>query len=109
MIARTARVPLIVYGHRDCLTALMLATLLTERQIAYEWRDVQAGAAQYQDHLRQLAGGYLSVPTVIFPDGSVLVERPQEVLDKLGLRRLGFFAQVRLGVAALRRRNAACC
>ena len=107
MDARTARDPLIVYGHRDCLTALMLATLLTERQIAYEWRDVQAAAAQYQAELRQLAGGYLSVPTVIFPDGSVLVERPWEVLDKLGVGRPGFLAQVRLGLAAMRRRSAA--
>jgi len=37
----------------------------------------------------------------------VLVERPWEVLDKLGLRRPGFLAQVRLGFAAMRRRSAA--
>jgi hypothetical protein len=32
MATRTAGA-LIVYGHRDCLPALMLATVLTERQI----------------------------------------------------------------------------
>jgi mycoredoxin len=32
--------------------------------------------------VQQVNGGYKSVPTIVFPDGSVLVEPPGAVLDK---------------------------
>ena len=50
-----------------------------------------------------MAGGYLSTPTVIFLDGRVLLERPWEVIAKLGLGRLGLLAHLHLGFAARRR------
>jgi hypothetical protein len=58
---------------------------------------------QYQDALRQMAGGYLSTPTVLFLDGSVLVERLWEVIAKLGLGRLGLCADLRLAANPRRR------
>lgn len=62
----------------------MLADVLTEHHIEHERRDVQDGEPRFQDELRQLARGYLSVPTVIFPDGTVMVEPwPEDVLGKL--------------------------
>ncbi len=75
---------LIVYGHHYCGLALMLADALAEHHIKHEWRDVRDGDPWFRDELRQLARGYLSVPTVIFPDGTVLVEpMPKDVLERL--------------------------
>ena len=75
---------LIVYGHDYCGLARMLAEALAEHHIEHDWRDVRDGEPRSRDELRQLAQGYLSVPTVIFPDGTVMVEPwPEDVLGKL--------------------------
>lgn len=75
---------LIVYGHDFCGQAILLSKALEEREIEFEWRDIRRGEPRFQDELRELAHGYLSVPTVVFPDGSVMVEPlPNEVLGKL--------------------------
>jgi hypothetical protein len=64
-----------------------MAKTLTKYRIDHEWRDVKAGQPHYADELRDLANGYLSVPTVIFPDGMVMVEPwPNQVLNRLGLK-----------------------
>ena len=82
---------LIVYGHDYCGQAQMLARMLDEHEIDHEWRDVAQGDPAYQDELRELANGNLSVPTVIFPDGTVMVEPwPNQVLDYLGHERPSF-------------------
>lgn len=75
---------LIVYGHDFCGQALYLRNSLDQNAIAYEWRDIAQGDPRFRDELRQLARGFLSVPTVIFPDGQVMVEPyPREVLARL--------------------------
>ena len=75
---------LIVYGHEYCADAIYLQGYLNRNGITYEWRDIEQGDPQFQDELRLLARRYLSVPTVIFPDGEVLVEpNPKEVLARL--------------------------
>lgn len=75
---------LIVYGHDHCPQARLLFKALAENRVEHEWRDVLKGEPRFKDELRQLARGYLSVPTVVFPDGSVMVEPwPDEVLKKL--------------------------
>ena len=85
---RSAR--LIVYGHAYCWQAALLAKALREHQIDHDWRDIIEGDKAYQGELKKLARGYLSVPTVIFPDGTVMVEPlPDQVLDKIGLTRAG--------------------
>ncbi len=77
---------LIIYGHSFCLQAQLLANELTKQQILYEWRDVLEGPGHFQEELKLLANGNLSVPTIIFPDGTVMVEPwPGQVLEKLGL------------------------
>ncbi len=75
---------LIVYGHNYCPQSRLLLAALNDRHIDHEWRDIVEGEPHYKDELRQLARGNLSVPTVIFPDGTVLVEPwPQDVLARL--------------------------
>lgn len=75
---------LIVYGHNYCGMSRALVNVLKEKEIEYEWRDVREGPVEYQEQLKKLAHGCLSVPTVIFPDGSVLVEpAPYTVVNRL--------------------------
>jgi mycoredoxin len=75
---------LIVYGHAYCADAIYLQGYLNRNAIAYEWRDIAEGDPRFQDELRLLAKGNLSVPTVIFPDGEVMVEpNPKEVLARV--------------------------
>lgn len=79
-----AEARLIVYGHQDCSLSRWLRRELEENQIEFEWRDVKEGFPRFQDELSAVAHGNLSVPTVIFPDGKVLIEpRPKDVLDQL--------------------------
>ncbi|MFQ5613491.1 MAG: glutaredoxin family protein [Anaerolineae bacterium] len=86
---------LIVYGHDYCVQARLLADALARHQIEHEWRDVMRGEPHFEEELKRLANGYLSVPTVLFPDGTVMVEPwPGQVLAKLGLRRAGWLKRI---------------
>ena len=77
---------LVVYGHNFCAQALVLARALNKNEVDHEWRDIMTGPPEWQAELKSLARGNLSVPTVIFPDGQVMVEPyPNEVMDKLGV------------------------
>ena len=54
---------------------------MDQQKIPYEWRDIREGDPVYQDELRELTDGNLSVPTVILPSGTVLIEPlPRKVL-----------------------------
>jgi len=86
---------LIVYGHNYCSQASWLKSVLRKNNVQYEWRDIMSGEPDYADELRSLTGGYLSVPTLIFPDGTVMIEPwPGQVLKVLGLQSPGFFARL---------------
>ncbi len=86
---------LVVYGHNFCPQVLHLVKKLKEHQIDYEWRDVSRGKPGYKRELLNLANGNLSVPTVILPDGEVLVEPfAREVLKKLGHQKPGLFERL---------------
>lgn len=75
---------IIVYGHNRSSQAGLLANILLERRIPHEWRDVVNGDPHYKDELLKLAHGHLLVPTVVFPDGTVMVEAwPDDALAKL--------------------------
>ena len=74
----------------------MLARALKKNAVDHEWRDVMTGPASWQAELKTLANGNLSVPTVVFPDGKVLVEPwPDQVLKTSGTRRNSFLGQLR--------------
>lgn len=65
---------IVIYGHSYCPGARRLRKALEEKQIDFEWRDVKEGDPRFQGELKELARGYLSVPTVILPDGTLMVE-----------------------------------
>jgi mycoredoxin len=64
---------ILLYGRRTCPSVPPVLRLLDEAGAAYEYVDVRQdfdAAAR----LRQITGGYESVPTLVFPDGRTLVE-----------------------------------
>ena len=86
---------LIIYGHDYCGQARRLARTLNQKEIEYEWRDIHNGDPAWKEELRSLAKGYLSVPTVVFLDGKVMVEPwPEEVLDHLQNPPLRFLSKI---------------
>ena len=76
---------IILYGTSWCGSTRRARTLLDEEKIEYVWVDIEKDdeAAKY---VESVANGFRSVPTLRFPDGTVLVEPSMfELRSKLGL------------------------
>lgn len=71
---------IVVYGTAWCGDCRRAKKLLERRGIGYVWIDVeeQKGA---MDEMLRLNGGDRRVPTLLFPDGSVLIEPSNTELD----------------------------
>ena len=81
---------MIVYGHDFCSQSRMLTRVLRKTEVEYEYRDVINGKPVWKKELKKRARGNLSVPTVVFSDGTIMVEPwPEHVLDHLGLKDNG--------------------
>ncbi|HRQ14493.1 MAG TPA: glutaredoxin family protein [Promineifilum sp.] len=65
--------PIIVYGRPGCPGVGPVLRLLDAAEAAYAYVDIRQdpGAAA---RLREITGGYESVPTVVLPDGRAMVE-----------------------------------
>ena len=64
---------IVVYGTAWCGDCRRAKKLLERRGIGYAWVDVEEQKGAKEEMLR-LNGGDRRVPTLLFPDGSVLVE-----------------------------------
>ena len=64
---------LLLYGRPGCPMVPPVRALLDEAGAAYTYLDVRKDA-EAAVRLRQLTGGFESVPTVVLPGGKVLVE-----------------------------------
>ena len=74
-----------VYGTEWCGDCRRSKLFLTQKQIAYEWIDIDKDAQAKALVLEKNAGKAM-VPTIVFADGSFLVEPSnQELAAKLGL------------------------
>lgn len=74
-----------IYGAPWCGGSRRARLLLNQHQIPYRWIDIEQDeeAAKYVESVNQ---GYRSVPTIIWPDGSMLVEPSiEELAKKLGI------------------------
>jgi glutaredoxin-like protein len=69
-----------VYGKSWCGDCARARRILDKRQMAYEWIDIEENAdgARY---VEQVNDGFQSVPTIVFPDGSILVEPSNKILE----------------------------
>src|SRR3989304_10528573 len=72
---------IMVYGTRWCPDCRRSRQVLDHHNIPFTWIDIEddAGAAAY---IQKVNGGYRSVPTILFPVGSVLVEPADAALEK---------------------------
>jgi mycoredoxin len=74
---------IIVYGTTWCGASRRAVRILDEREIPYDWIDITYDA-EGEAFVKATNNGYKSVPTIVFPDNTILVEpSSQELIDKL--------------------------
>lgn len=72
-----------VFGTRWCGDCRRALRILDERHVDYEWNDIDQNK-QAETFVKETNRGNRSVPTIIFPDDSILVEPTnQELTEKL--------------------------
>jgi mycoredoxin len=72
-----------VYGTKWCGDTKRALRILDERKLTYEWINIDQDKAA-EAFVKETNRGYRSVPTIIFPDESILVEPSnQELIGKL--------------------------
>jgi thioredoxin reductase (NADPH) len=77
---------IIVYGTTWCPDCRSSKNFLGEHRIQYIWVDIEQDATAMAE-VERLNHGRRSVPTILFPDGTILVEpSDEELATKLGLR-----------------------
>lgn len=65
--------PLKVYGTRWCIDCYRAKRLLDKQAVNYEWIDINLDQTA-QKFVAEVNSGNLSVPTILFPDGTTLSE-----------------------------------
>lgn len=70
-----------MYGTQWCPDCLRAKQFFKTNNVSYDWIDIEQDtkAAVY---VEKVNGGYKSVPTIVFPDGSTLVEPDNATLKK---------------------------
>ena len=75
-----------LYGAHWCPDCRRSKLFLGEQQIAYDWIDIEKDE-EARRYVEQINNGKRIIPTIVFPDGSILVEPSNaELAQKLGLR-----------------------
>ncbi|MGE3857653.1 MAG: glutaredoxin domain-containing protein, partial [Dehalococcoidia bacterium] len=64
---------LIVYGAPWCPDCRRTKKFLGEHRVGYEWVDIE-GDAEALAYVERLQQGGRTIPTVVFPDGTFLLE-----------------------------------
>lgn len=72
---------IIIYGTTWCPDCTRAKRVLEDNGIEYKWINIEQDAGA-MDRVQEINGGYMSVPTILFPDGSVLVEPSNRDLQK---------------------------
>jgi mycoredoxin len=70
-----------IYGTQWCPDCIRAKQLLARENIAYDWINIEQDEAACA-YVEEVNGGYKSVPTILFPDGSTLVEPDNATLKK---------------------------
>lgn len=76
---------IIIYGTTWCYDTFRAKKILDKNNIPYQWIDIDKDM-DGRKFVEETNHGYRSVPTIVFPDGSILVEPSNDELTvKLGL------------------------
>jgi len=70
-----------VFGSQWCGDTLRALRILDKRNIAYEWIDIDRDKLG-EKIVKNLNNGYRSVPTIVFPDKTILVEPSNQQLNE---------------------------
>ncbi len=70
-----------MYGTRWCPDCARAKQILTRHNIPFTWIDIEQDEAAVA-YVVKVNKGNKSVPTIVFPDGSVLVEPSNAELEK---------------------------
>ncbi len=77
-----------MYGTPFCGDTIRAKKVFEEYEIEYEWININKDQ-EAEELVKEINKGFRSVPTIIFPDESILVEPSKQTLvDKL--KSLGF-------------------
>ncbi len=72
-----------VYGTTWCPDCVRAKRVLTDKSVMFDWIDI-SNDEKARVYVEKVNNGNRSVPTIVFPDGSVLVEPSNRTLeDKL--------------------------
>jgi len=72
---------IIVYGTTWCGDCLRTRRFLDKNKVPYEWVDIDKDR-QAEAYVEEVNLGNRSVPTILFADGSILVEPSNQVFMK---------------------------
>jgi mycoredoxin len=76
---------IVMYGTTWCGGSRTARRVLDENHIEYDWIDIDQDV-DARKYVEEVNRGYRSVPTIVFPDGSMLVEPTLSTLkQKLGV------------------------
>jgi len=73
---------IIVYGTRWCGDTRRAVKILDGHNIDYEWVDIDKDP-QGEKFVKETNQGNRSVPTIVFPDESILVEPSNKALNEM--------------------------
>ena len=72
---------IIVYGTTWCYDTIRAKGILDRNKIVYQWVDIDKDV-EGRKFVEKTNNGNRSVPTIVFPDGSILVEPSNSELEK---------------------------
>lgn len=80
-----SQVEIVMYGTTWCYDSRRAQAIFDQNNISYRWIDIDQDM-EARRFVEQVNNGFRSVPTIIFPDGSMLVEPSNiELKARLGL------------------------
>ena len=76
---------IVVYGTNWCWDCTRARRFFNKHNISYEWINIDKDP-QAEQFVLKTNDGMRSVPTIVYPDGSILVEPSnRELAEKLGI------------------------
>jgi mycoredoxin len=72
---------IVVYGTTWCPDCIRAKRVLDKHSVRYDWIDISDNE-NARAYVEKVNHGNRSVPTIVFPDGSVLVEPSNTELEK---------------------------
>ena len=70
-----------IYGTTWCPDCFRAKQVFERLKVPYTWINIETDASALE-YVRKVNKGYQSVPTIVFPDGSILVEPGNKELEK---------------------------